>query len=103
MENESPNAQQLSEQSSYEIKKLEVINLLIKDNLPSILKYFEDQRIKHTTPVTKLTISSFLILIASGVLVYIGKLDSSAFTFIIGTTLGYLFGISKVILNNKDE
>jgi hypothetical protein len=108
MENESPNAQQLSEQSSYEIKKLEVINLLIKDNLPSILKYFEDQRIKHTTPVTKLTISSFLIiiaiiLIASSVLVYIGKPDSSAFTFIIGTTLGYLFGISKFVLNQKDE
>jgi hypothetical protein len=98
MEIQSPNSQQSPEQSSYEIKKLEVLNILIKDKLPTLLKYFEDQRIKHTTPVTKLTISSFLviiaiILVASGVLVYIGKLDSSAFTFIIGTTLCYLFGI----------
>lgn len=89
-------------------KGLEIIGTIIKDNLPSLLKYFDDQKTKHTTPITKFTISSFLaiisiIIITSSVLVYTKLLDSSAFTFIIGTVLGYLFGISKIILDKKDE
>ena len=89
-------------------KGLEILGSILKENLPSVLKYLDDQKTKHTTPITKFTIGSFLtviaiILIGSGILVYTKLLDSSAFTFIVGTVMGYLFGISKIILDKKDE
>lgn len=89
-------------------KGLELLSTILKENLPAVLKYLDDQRTKHTTPITKFTIGSFLvvisiILIGSGILVYVKLLDSSAFTFIIGTVMGYLFGISRIILAKKDE
>jgi len=90
-----------------ETNDLAQLRLLLKENIPPILKYLDDQRTKHTTPLTKFTIGSFLLVIAiiliiTGLLVYSKLLESSAFTFIVGTILGYLFGISKIILS-KDE
>jgi len=90
-----------------ETNDLAQLRFLLKENLPPILKYMDDQRTKHTTPLTKFTIGSFLLVIAiiliiTGILVYSKLLESSAFTFIVGTILGYLFGISKIILS-EDE
>ena len=105
----SDNSKKNVEETNYpEAKNLEQLRFILKENLPSILKYFDDQKTKHTTPITKFTIGSFLlvisiILIGTGVLVYAKLLESSAFTFIVGTVMGYLFGISKIILDRKDE
>jgi len=108
MENEQTNQHSdKSNSNGLEIKKLQLFEKVV-DQIPGYLKYFDDKRSKHETPITKLTIGSFvsiiaIIIILSGVLVYSKLLDSSAFTFIIGTLLGYLFGISKVVLNRKEE
>lgn len=90
-----------------EYKKLELFEKII-NQIPGYLTYFDDKRSKHETPITKITIISFLIVIAviligTGLLVFAKLLDSSAFTFIVGTIMGYLFGISKIVLTKKDE
>ena len=90
-----------------ELKKYELLEKVV-EQIPAYLKYFDDKRLKHETPITKLTIWSFVSLIAvviisSGILVYNKILDSASYTFIIGTLLGYLFGVSKYILNRNDE
>jgi F0F1-type ATP synthase assembly protein I len=105
--NENVTQGQETNKDQVELKKLQLFEQVITQ-IPGYLKYFDDKRSKHQTPITKLTITSFIItilviIILTGVLVYVKILDSSSFTFIVGTLIGYLFGISKVILEKKDE
>ena len=104
-QNENQNKTLLSEE--VELKRLELFEKVI-NQIPGYLKYFDDKRSKHETPITKLTIKSFIwivsiIIIFSGILVFYKFIDSSSFTFIIGTLIGYLFGISKIVLEKKEE
>lgn len=107
MENQHENSTQKLGSEQAELKKLELFEKVI-EQIPGYLRYFDDKRSKHETPITKLTIKSFIwivliIVVLSGVLVFYKFLDSSSFTFIIGTLIGYLFGISKVVLSKKEE
>lgn len=91
-----------------EIEKMKFWSKLVGDNLPRVLDYFQARLLRHDVPVMKtgiwvLSVIVFSIVLGTGVLVYLGKLDSATFTFVIGTVLGYLLSFSKVFLKNGNQ
>ena len=97
-----------SKKLDLEIKKLDLWTKILGDNLPKVLGYFEQKLLKQETPVLKtgvwvLSAIVVLIVFGTGFLVYLGKLDSATFIFVIGTVLGYLLSFSKVFLKRDAE
>jgi len=83
-----------------DIKKIEFWNSALTKVEP-ILNYFTQKISKHDAPIAKSSIwlGALIIIVILGLsfwLVVIDKLDSSAFTFVIGTIIGYLIAITKI-------
>jgi len=95
------------ESQNIELKKLELWSKII-DQISPIINYFKDKLLKHDAPITKSTIWGFVIIIvlvlgSSLTLVILNRLDSSGFTFIIGTLLGFLLSMAKMFIRREND
>jgi hypothetical protein len=89
-----------------EIRKYEMIEKGF-ELAPPIIDYFKTKLEKHDVPLAKRTIVLlvllFVVIIGSTTtLVILGKLDSSAYTFVIGTVVGFLIAMAKVFFNGGE-
>ena len=84
-----------------EIKRMEFWKEALTKVDP-ILNYFSQKILKHEAPIAKYSIIgiALIILVVLGLtfwLVMNDKLDNSAFTFVVGTIVGYLIAMTKII------
>jgi len=91
-----------------ELKKIEFWDKRFEESIPKILNYFEQKMLKHETPILKTSIRVFagiviLIILGTGFLVYVEKLDAASFTFVIGAVLGYLVAFSKAFWKKEGD
>jgi hypothetical protein len=71
-----------------------------------LLNYFNQKIIKHDAPIAKYSIIGvalviLIVLILTFWLVLNDKLDNSAFTFVVGTIVGYLIAMTKIIFKSE--
>lgn len=90
-----------------ELQKQENWGKLI-DKITPIIDYFTNKLLKHDAPLAKSTVWGFILIIGvilgtSFTLVMFNRLDSSGFTFIIGTILGYLLAAAKMFIKKENE
>ena len=67
-----------------------------------VLNYFNQKILKHDAPIARYSIIgvALIILVVLALtfwLVMNNKLDNSAFTFVVGTIVGYLIAMTKII------
>jgi hypothetical protein len=91
-----------------EIEKTRSLNKIIEEIIPKLSEYFEKRMVGHETPILKQSIWIFfsiiiLIVLGTGFLVYTQKLDTTSFTFLIGTVLGYLLTFSKTFWKKESD
>lgn len=97
-----------SKRLDLELKKFEFWDKRFGESIPKILNYFEQKMLKHETPILKTSIRVFagiviLIILGTGFLVYVEKLDAASFTFVIGAVLGYLVAFTKVFWKKEGD
>jgi hypothetical protein len=106
METDKPQKQDQSKLA--EIEKRFALWDKALDQIGPIIEYFKARLEKHDAPVAKYTIWGliFLIVLIIGVstlLVALDKLPDSAFTFIIGTIVGFLLAMAKMFFQGGSE
>lgn len=89
-------------------EKLQFWDKRLGEIIPTFASYYEKRMLSHETPILKTSIwilagIVILIVVGTGFLVYIGKLDAASFTFVIGTVLGYLLSFSKMFLKKERD
>lgn len=88
-----------------EIKRMEFWKEALTKVEP-VLNYFTQKIIKQEAPIAKSLIwgAAIIILLVLGLtftLVLYDKLDNSAFTFVVGTIVGYLIAMTKIIFKSE--
>jgi len=90
-----------------ELKTQENFGKLI-DYIPQVLDLLKQRLLLHDAPIAKSAIKGFLIivftiLIFTFILVFLNKLDSSSYTLIVGTILGYFLSTAKMFIKREGE
>jgi len=87
---------------------LGIVSKLSDVAIPLIVKYYstklekiEAPRMKHVSYTYGIIV--FLIVAGSLGLVYVGKLDSSSFTLLIGVVVGHLMTFARQIFEAREE
>ncbi|MBK7378045.1 MAG: hypothetical protein IPJ03_03420 [Ignavibacteriales bacterium] len=87
-----------------EIKRMEFWREALAKVDP-LLGYFSQKMIKHDAPIAKYSIIGvaliiLLVLLLTFWLLLNDKLGNSAFTFVVGTIVGYLIAMTKIIFKS---
>lgn len=109
MDEVKPNPEQSSPngKEQIELKKLEMWSKLI-DKAELLFQWKMAELQDHDVPVSKRTLSGLfwitaLIIVVVTVLMVLGKLTESAFTFVMGTLLGFIVAMGKSFFGTNDE
>jgi len=92
----------------YQIELWKIIERISKEMVPLVKEYYTKKIEKLDAPMFKTSTYVFgaiivLIVIASTFLVYVNKLSSDSFAFLIGVLVGYVFSFVKSIVQIQQD